>query len=106
MPSDSERMILAGIVGQLSAPTPPEYSAAVAVYQGSTSRFNYSRPEQKQYQGRTAADSGERIKGSYGPSIAPGIAATKREDRLYSSIINNQLQNGLYSKLMSGHYKN
>ena len=101
-------MILARIIGQLNAPTTPEYGVATAAIQNESDRLNYHREHLKEYQGNRATASilndmmygAEKTRKSYQNPL------NRERDNLYSSLISEQLNQGLYQKLMTGYHTN
>jgi hypothetical protein len=102
MPSAVESMIAAQAIGKINEITPPEYSAAAL--EGGNSRFSYTRPEHKMYDGKSVIDSvvndikyGGRLSERYrlsGAAKHRSLGAEKRQDA------------GLYEALLFGYSMN
>jgi len=96
------------VTAHLTKPTPPAYGRAIEFYQNQNKRFQYSRPEQKVYQGKSTIDSilsdikysSQKVKKTYSETIAPGL----KEGKTYTDLIKKE--QGLYQSLMKSIYKN
>ncbi len=109
MPSATESMIASQAMGKMYEVTAPENPSAELG--GRNSRFNYARPQQKMYDGKSLVDSvlsqvkynQEKVQGNYGQTKPK----TSQQERSYANMIRNQQTNlDLYNNLMFGYNKN